>query len=81
MSLIATPIVSEELEEPGSLRSFSVRHAPGVLSEAVLQNQEETTKAINDLNDQLINITNVLIQINESLKQISSCANTIANKP
>lgn len=52
-----------------------------VLSEAVLRNQEETTKSINDLKDQLSNITNVLIQINESLKQIASCANTIANKP
>lgn len=71
----------EELEEPGPSIAPSMRSAPRVLSEAVLQNQEETTKSINDLKDQLSNITNVLIQINESLKQIASCANTIANKP
>lgn len=68
----------EELEEPGPSIAPSMRRAP---SEVVLQNQEETTKSINDLKDQLSNITNVLIQINESLKQIASCANTIANKP
>lgn len=71
----------EELEEPGPSIAPSMRRAPRVLSEAVLQNQEETTKSINDLKDQLSNITNVLIQINESLKQIASCANAIANKP
>ncbi|CAM4608181.1 unnamed protein product [Leuciscus chuanchicus] len=77
----ATPVVPEELEEPGPSIAPSMRRAPRVLSEAVLQNQEETTKTINDLKDQLSNITNVLIQINKSLKQIASCANTIANKP
>ena len=74
-------MVLEESEQPGPSIVPSVHRAPRVLVEAVLQNQEETTKSINDLKEQLTNMTNVLIQINESLKQIASCANKMANKP
>jgi hypothetical protein len=38
-----------------------------VLTEAVLQNQEEAAKSNNDLKEQMTNMTNVLIQINEAL--------------
>ena len=74
-------MVLEESEQPGPSIVPSVHHAPRVLVEAVLQNQEKMTKSINDLKEKLTNMTNVLIQINESLKQIASCANKMANKP
>ncbi|KAK0134732.1 hypothetical protein N1851_029621 [Merluccius polli] len=53
-------LVLEESEEPGSSIVPSVHRAPRVLVEAVLQNQEETPKSINDLKEQLTNMTNVL---------------------
>nr|XP_055063042.1 nuclear apoptosis-inducing factor 1-like [Misgurnus anguillicaudatus] len=82
-----TPMVTEELDEPvevveaGPSVAPSVRRPPRVLTDAVLQNQEDTTKAINDIKEQLSNITSVLLQINESLKQIASCANKMTNNP
>lgn len=83
-----TLMVTEELEEPvepvevveaGPSVAPSVRRPPRVLTDAVLQNQEDTTKAINEIKEQLSNITSVLLQINESLKQIASCANKMTN--
>ncbi len=71
----------EEQEQPGPSKTHSVR--PGgarVLTEAVLQNQQDTTKSINEIKDQLTNITNTLLQINESQKQIAACASQMLNK-
>lgn len=70
----------EEQEQPGPSRTFSVRQGPRVLTEAVLQNQRDTTRSINDIKDQLGNIAQTLLQINESLKQIASCATQMLNK-
>lgn len=71
----------EEQEQPGPSTTHSVR--PGgarVLTEAVLQNQQDTTKSINEIKEQLTNISNTLLQINESLKQIAACASQMLNK-
>ncbi|KAL7397176.1 hypothetical protein ABVT39_018001 [Epinephelus coioides] len=57
----------EEQEQPGPSKTHSVR--PGgarVLTEAVLQNQQHTTNSINEIKDQLTNITNTLLQINKT---------------
>lgn len=45
-----------------------------VLTSAVLQNQEDTTKAIHQVHAQLPNTSTTLMQINESLNQIATCA-------
>lgn len=68
-------------EQPGPSKAHSVRPAGArVLTEAVLQNQEDMTKSINQIKDQLTNISNTLSQINDSLKQIAACAQQMCNK-
>ncbi len=54
---------------------------PRVLTDTVIQNQEDTTKAITEIKDQLTSISSVLMEINESLKQIASCVTQMVNKP
>ncbi|KAK0141104.1 Myb-related transcription factor, partner of profilin [Merluccius polli] len=59
----------EEQEQPGPSKIHLVR--PGrarVLTEAVLQNQQDTTNSINEIKDQLTNIANTLLQINDALE-------------
>lgn len=57
-----------------------MRWEPSLLTSAVLQNQEDTAKAIHQINAQLTKISMTLMQINESLKQIAAGAPQMVNK-